>query len=49
MMGPALFTAMDYLMQLPIFKRFRGPPNYRQCLTDFYRRVGGAVPRAVLG
>lgn len=39
MMGPALFTAIDYLLQLPFFARFRGPPPYRQCLTDYYRRV----------
>ena len=44
---PALFTAMDFIMQLPFFakfaRKFTGPPNYKQCLTDYYRRVRACV------
>jgi len=39
MMGPAIFTAFDYLFQLPMFARFHRKPDMRQCLTNYYRKV----------
>jgi hypothetical protein len=39
MMGPAIFTALDYLFQLPMFARFHRKPDMRQCLTNYYRKV----------
>jgi len=40
MMGPAVFTAFDYIFSLPMFARFHRKPDMKQCLTNYYRKVG---------
>lgn len=45
MMGPALFTAVDYLFSLPMFARFHRKPDVKECLINYYRKVGRAVGR----
>lgn len=39
MVGPAIFSAIDFLMQLPMFAKYRPQPSPRQCVQRYYERV----------
>jgi hypothetical protein len=37
--GPAIFSAVEFVLNMPFFKKYQGPPDYHRCLTKFYNKV----------